>query len=108
MATTYESPEAAATLDERLRNIVWSLSKLAQELEVMRMEVAKLDAAPQLVGVSEAALIFGVKPATISTWVARGKMPEPLARLAAGPVWSAGQLEAMARMMQKLEQLERQ
>jgi transposase len=38
----------------------------------------------ELLGVSEIAKIFGVHPATVSKWVQRGRLPEPLARLASG------------------------
>lgn len=43
----------------------------------------------ELVGVAEVAARLGVKPGTIRQWQRRhADFPQPLARLAAGPVWN--------------------
>jgi predicted DNA-binding transcriptional regulator AlpA len=40
-----------------------------------------------LVGASEAATLLGVKANTIQQWRKRGILPEPVAKLACGPIW---------------------
>ena len=50
-------------------------------------------ATAELMGVKEVAVWFGVPAQTVSSWFARGQMPEPLARLASGPVWDLAQIE---------------
>lgn len=48
-----------------------------------------------VVGIAEVAAMAGVKPKTVSGYVARGVvLPEPLARLACGPVWDRAVIEA--------------
>jgi len=48
---------------------------------------------PPLVGVSEAAEMLGWKKQQISVYMDRGKFPEPIQRLASGPVWTYKQIE---------------
>lgn len=52
----------------------------------------------RLMGVTEVATALDVSASLISTWLARGKMPEPVARLKATPVWTEAQLDAMLRL----------
>lgn len=47
----------------------------------------------KLSGVSEAAQILGWDKRKISTYIQRGKFPEPLQRLASGPLWTRKQIE---------------
>lgn len=47
----------------------------------------------KLYGLTEIAQAVGAKPRTVSMWLARGKLPEPTARLAMGPVWTAQAIE---------------
>ena len=44
---------------------------------------------PDLLGTQELAAMLGIKPRTISAYLARGgrSLPAPYARLACGPVW---------------------
>lgn len=42
---------------------------------------------PRIVGTAEAADILGVDKSQIGRWVRGGRFPEPLQRLAAGPIW---------------------
>jgi predicted DNA-binding transcriptional regulator AlpA len=48
-----------------------------------------------LVGTAEAAEILGVERSRIGKWIKRGRMPKPVARLAAGPVWLTEDIRAM-------------
>lgn len=41
----------------------------------------------EIMGLHEISEAIGVRPNTILTWVRRGHMPGPDARLACGPVW---------------------
>jgi hypothetical protein len=50
-----------------------------------------------LVGVREVSEILGWDPGKVSVYLQRKKLPEPIARLAAGPVWHRHQIEAFAR-----------
>jgi hypothetical protein len=52
---------------------------------------------PELVGVSEAARILGWDRRRVSTYVARGAFPEPVAELASGRVWRREDVEAFGR-----------
>lgn len=52
---------------------------------------------PPLVGVSEAAEILGWSKQQITVYVSRGKFPEPVQRLASGPVWKKEQIENFKR-----------
>lgn len=99
MATSVKTRRAApkSAVERRIEKIENSLFAAAGELVAVRREVAKLvkerdRASTDLVGVQEAAEILKVKPDLVSTWMRREKMPEPLARLSAGPVWSREQI----------------
>lgn len=48
----------------------------------------------ELVGVKEAAEILGWDKGKVSVYLARGILPEPIQRLASGPVWTREQIEA--------------
>lgn len=48
---------------------------------------------PPLVGLSEAAEILGWSKQQLSVYIQRGKMPEPIQRLASGPIWTIKQIE---------------
>jgi hypothetical protein len=51
----------------------------------------------KLAGVREAAEIFHVSRQRVSQLDAEGKLPDPIDRIAAGPVWKASDLELMAK-----------
>jgi hypothetical protein len=65
--------------------------RLAELIDTIPTDPAKAE----LLGVSEIAKIFGVHPATVSRWVQRGRLPEPLAQLASGDVWNLAQIESV-------------
>lgn len=51
-----------------------------------------MDSDCELFGAKELADLFSVKPQTVSMWLIRGKLPEPMCRLAMGPVWHRDQI----------------
>ena len=48
----------------------------------------------ELVGTAELAAMAGVKANTVNQWRKRGKLPEPVAVLAQGSVWTKSDIEA--------------
>ena len=50
----------------------------------------------ELLGTAEVAELLHVERPRIGRWLALGKMPEPIARLRAGPIWWRSQIEAFA------------
>ena len=59
--------------------------------------VASLGVARHLVGVAEIAQIFGVSKQTAVKYSQRPDFPEPLDRLASGPVWLRADVESWGR-----------
>ncbi len=51
----------------------------------------------ELMGVAEVAKLLGVSSQRVSQLAAQESFPEPLARLAAGPVWERTDVEKWAR-----------
>lgn len=49
------------------------------------------------VGTAEAAEILGVERPRIGRWIEKGKMPMPVSKLAATPVWKRSDIEAMVQ-----------
>lgn len=47
----------------------------------------------KLYGTKEIAEELGMRPATLSMWLKRGKIPTPDAQLSMGPVWTARRIE---------------
>jgi hypothetical protein len=54
----------------------------------------KLSQMPDLVGTSEIAERSGNRKGTVAQWHHRGLLPEPIADLASGPVWTWPEVEA--------------
>ena len=52
---------------------------------------------PRLAGLAEAAELLGVNKRSASRYARRPDFPEPLARLASGPIWDADEVEAWGR-----------
>jgi predicted DNA-binding transcriptional regulator AlpA len=48
----------------------------------------------RLAGLAEVAELLGVNKRSASRYVRRPDFPEPLARLASGPIWAADEIEA--------------
>lgn len=46
-----------------------------------------------LLGLKEAAQLLGWDPRKVATYRSRGRFPEPIAKLAMGPVWRKFQIE---------------
>jgi predicted DNA-binding transcriptional regulator AlpA len=53
---------------------------------------------PPLAGVAEAAEILGWSKQQVNVYMSRGKFPEPIQRLASGPVWLRSQIEEYKRL----------
>jgi predicted DNA-binding transcriptional regulator AlpA len=56
--------------------------------------------AEDLIGLTEAAQIMGWDRRKVATYIARGAFPEPIARVAAGPLWTRRQIEEYKRQRQ--------
>lgn len=69
-----------------------ALRRLAGEDSALWVEVT-----PELVGVSEAAMLLGWDRRRVATYVSRGAFPEPIAVLASGRVWRREDVEAFRR-----------
>jgi len=73
--------EAQAIVDERpLHNI------RVDTVPVVRVGTNEIG---PFVGIAEIAKALGVSRGLVAQWYKRGKLPEPTARLAMGPVWTA-------------------
>lgn len=57
---------------------------------------------PPLVGLSEAAEILGWDKRKISTYIKRNSFPEPLRKLASGPIWTYKQIEDYQKNLQNI------
>lgn len=58
--------------------------------------LARQPLAPTLVGVGEASEMIGLPKPRIARLREQGRMPEPIAELAAGPVWIQPEVEELA------------
>ena len=65
-----------------------------REAEMTGMEKA---AAERFYGLTEIARASGIDRRLLALWLQRGKLPEPDARLAMGPVWTAQRIEPWIR-----------
>lgn len=76
------------------------LEAIQEEVSALMEDVTRMGTpgGTKLMGVTEVSNALEVSPSLVSTWYARGKMPEPIARLKATPVWTETQLEAMLRL----------
>lgn len=54
-----------------------------------------------LVGTAEVAAMLGVERPRVGRWTSLGRMPPPVGRLRAGPVWLRWQIEAMREDVEK-------
>jgi hypothetical protein len=62
-----------------------------------------------LVGTSEAADLLGVERTRIGRWLKNDRMPEPLVRLDAGPIWRRSTIERFAdKLAEEAEDLARE
>jgi hypothetical protein len=85
-----ERPARALSKEDLLRRANADAQVLIDVASGETVQVAGL-----LVGTAEAAAILGVERPRIGRWIALGKLPEPVARLAATPVWLRTQIEDM-------------
>ncbi len=70
---------------------VWEVAGHIFSTRAEAMRVAQF--AADLVGVAEVADILGWDRRRVSVYIRRGKFPEPVARVAAGPLWTRQQIE---------------
>lgn len=59
-------------------------------------EDAQMKAVPELAGLAEVAALLHVSKRTASRYTERPDFPEPLQRLASGPIWSANEVSRWA------------
>lgn len=52
---------------------------------------------PRVAGVAEVAEILGWSKSQVNTYMSRGKFPEPIQRLASGPIWTREQIDRYKR-----------
>lgn len=76
------------------------LEDIEESIVALKDDVSRMGTGDhaRLMGVTEVAEALGVSTSLVSTWLARGKMPEPIARLKATPVWTEAQIEVMLRL----------
>lgn len=73
------------------RRPVWEVGGHFFSTRAEAMRVAQF--AEDLIGLAEAAEILGWDRRRVSVYIRRGKFPEPVARVAAGPLWTRQQIE---------------
>jgi len=73
------------------RRPVWEVAGHYFSTRAEAMRVAQF--AADLVGVAEVADILDWDRRRVSVYISRGKFPEPIARVAAGPLWTRRQIE---------------
>lgn len=56
---------------------------------------------PDLVGHKEVCDMLGWSKQQITVYISRGKFPEPIQRLASGPIWTKKQIEDFAELRKK-------
>lgn len=66
------------------------------------MAFSKKQLAAQVIGSAEAAEIIGVLPNTVSSYVARGQILEPLLVLSCGPIWLRDDLKRWQAKRQRI------
>lgn len=81
----------AVSIALRLALLSDEVDQLEHDLDAARRQNGK---PLQLVGIAEIAEIAGVTPNTAASWRQRGRLPEPLAVLKQGGVWSRADVEA--------------
>lgn len=89
------APEAAY---ESIPMVTGRVPGIVLAVEVLTTEEAdrRLAEQPQLVGVTEIARMLGLTKQRVSTLSRREDFPTPLATLASGPIWRAGDLSTFA------------
>lgn len=94
------------TVTARPEFLVGRIEEIKHELDEIAALIPGLvvsDAsASELLGVAEVAEALGVQPALISVWYRRDKLPAPVAKLAATPVWTRGQIDVLIRLSEHL------
>lgn len=60
-------------------------------------------AAKDLIGFKETAEMLGWTPSMVSVYRTRGVFPEPIAEIAAGPIWARQQIEAYIESRKKVK-----
>lgn len=87
-----------ANLSRRLETIRDELETIKAQLDgLVVTDMGEAD----LMGVKEVGEALNISAALVSTWLARGKLPAPVARLASGPVWTKRQIEPLIRLAQQ-------
>jgi len=87
---------AQPILDEALKIIGFEEEKFVKEQgfdDIDYNDFKLVYSSSTLVGLSEAAETLGWSKQQVSVYLQRGKFPDPLQRLASGPIWTLQQIE---------------
>lgn len=84
---------------KRLRKIRRELDEAAEWVERLAadLEAQTSSTALDLVGQAEIAAMTKTNRSTVGVWVARGKLPAPVAKLACGTIWLRADIERWAK-----------
>lgn len=81
----------------RLQKVRRELDELAEHLERLARDVEGPEPErPEIVGITEIATMLDKPTMTVTNYRRHGKLPEPLAELACGPVWLKREIELWA------------
>jgi hypothetical protein len=91
--TGYEDILDADTREEAIEDYLYHIREHEGLTEVTEGDLDIEEKRIELVGVKEAAELLGWDKGKVSVYLARGILPEPIQRLASGPIWTREQIE---------------
>lgn len=82
-------------LAAQLQRVRKELDEVAGHVDTLAKALAEPEPVQlDLVGQAEVAAMAGTKSSTVGTWVTRGLLPEPVAKLACGRIWLKSDIKA--------------